>query len=668
MAIRPTPSSDTDPNASPRTVSFDISRGYYELAGFEELASSQPVALSDLCIRTRPRYKGNRNRKPLLHENGSTLEENNSAMSSFTDSLSKPRSRLSALHQLKNGVCNLSRNQNEQQATAPLVYHGFPVQETRKDEIDEQELHESVSTCYQKNPLSYSSIFDAAHSYTLRHRYDAMSASTFVTSDHYLTPQTNQPAETPRTTNESAFFGSAQVNSRHHILLSEMNYPQDSPLNLYRASFDHPSDQSPYKSLRLQCPQAYLRSVPSTLQQSAPGNHRYDYGPVKHTSVQEAVVIQNPAYESMVRVEAKPISIKLPLPNPNIPYIKHPDQEGRSFEEFTNPTTPNPLKDRERCGSELTPAALLRLVQESGSGNQQTYIPDPFNGDDDANRASYRKGNDGSTGLADLGCHFTALKARPTPAHQTNSGDTILKNPYERVMLNELREGSSAEKAVGPGPEETFVNDVSPDSRCQQTPGTPQPDPLDMGSSTWRLTKYTTMVESKRGNTDTWFHFDGRGEEHLREQIENASKRYAQARQNLGESDSTLARQTTGLLGNAIANLISYVSGDRTEEAANFADFGNVSDCYCELNLGGRRSYFERDPSSLDTWRGPGGGVTIEPKTTGTENRNFPCMADRTGRVCTVIGKETNRHDEEENEEEKEKKDKKERESDTDDE
>lgn len=643
MAIRGTSSSDTDPNASPSTVSFDMSRGHYELAGFEELASSQPVALSDLCIRARPRYKGNRNRKPLLHDNGGTLEENNKAMGSFTDGLSKPRSRLSVLHQLKNGVCNLSGNQKEQQATAPLVYHGLPVQETRKDEIDEQDSHKGVSTCYQNNPLSYSGLFDGIHSYTLRHRYDSISASTFVTCDHYLTSRINQPADTPRTTNGSASFGSAQVDSSHQIMLSEKNYLQDSPLNLYRASFDHPSDRSPYKSLRLQCAQAYLRSVPSTLQQSVPGNHHYDYGPVKHTSVQEAVVNQNLTDESMVRAEAKPTSIKLPLPNPNLPYIKHPDQEGRLFEEFTNP---NPLKDRERCGSELNPAALLRLVQESGFRNQQTYIPDPFIRDDDANRASYRKGNGGSMGLADLNCHFTALKARPTPAHRANSGDTILKNPYERVMLNELREGSSAEKAVGPGPEETFVNDVSLDSRCQQTPGTPQPGPLDMGNSTWHLTKYTTMVESKRGNTDTWFHVDGRGEEDLREQIENASERYAQARQNLGESDPTVAKQTTGLLGNAIANLISYVSGDRTEEAANFADFGNVSDCYCEPNLGGRRSYFERDPSSLDPWRSPGGGVTIEPKTTGTENRNFPCMADRTGRVCAAIGKETNRNEE----------------------
>ncbi|PKY06563.1 hypothetical protein P168DRAFT_114258 [Aspergillus campestris IBT 28561] len=666
MAIRGTSSSDADPNAPPSAVSFDMSRGYYELAGFDELASSQPVALSDLCIRARPRYKGNRNRKPPLHEHEGTLDENNSAVGSFTDSLSKPRSRLSALHQLKNGVCNLSGNQHEQRATAPLVYHGFAVQEARKDEIGEQESHESVSTCYQRNPLSYSNIYDGTHSYTLRHRYDSMSTSTLVTNKHYRTSQMDQPADTPRTTNESASFGSAQVDSRHHNMLSEKKYPQDSPLNLYRASFDHPSDRSPYESLRIQRVQAYLRSVSSTLQQTVPENQYVDYRHVKQTSVQEAAASQNPTEEDMVKVEAKPASIKLSLPYPSLPYIEQPNREETLFEQSTNPTTPNPLKDQERCGSELTPAALLRMVQGPSSGNQQTYIPDPFITYGDANRASYREGNDESMELAALVCGFTELKARPTPAHQTNRGNTVLKNSYERVMLKELREGSSAiEKADGPGEEETFENGVLPGSRCQPTPGASRPGPVDLGIGTWHLTKYTTMVESKRGNADTWFHIDGRGEEGLRQQIENISDRYAQVKQNLDGSDPTHAGQMTSLLGNAITNLYSYVAGDRREQAANFADFGNVRDCYCEPSLGGRRSYFERGPSSTDLWGAPGGGVTIGPDTTGTDTRTFSDMVYRTRGACADHCKETDKQ-EEENEKGQSREGKSEKESDTD--
>lgn len=667
MTIRGASSSDADPNAPANAVSFDMSRGYYELAGFDELASSQPVALSDLCIRARPRYKGNRHRKPLLHEHEGTIDENNSAMGSFTDSLSKPRSRLSALHQLKNGVCNLSGNQKEQRATTSLVYHEIAVQETQKNEIGEQESHESVSTCYRKNPLSYSTIHDGTHSYTLRHRYESMSASTFVTSDYYVTSQMDQPADTPRATDESASFGSAQLDSRHHIMPSGKKYPQESPLNLYRASFDHPSDRSPYESLQVQRAQAYLSSVPSILQQSVPENQDFDYCPVKQTSVQEAVVNQHPTEENMVRVEAKPASTKLPLPSPNLPYIKHPDQEGKLFEEYSNPTTPNPLKHTERCSSELNSAALLCLVQESGSGNQQTYIPDPFFEDNDANRTSYRKGNDGSMGLAALDCGSTELKARPTPAHQTNSNNAVLKNAYERVMMKELREGSSSiEKADGPRQEETFENGVLPGPRCQPTPGPPKRGPLDMGTSTWYLTKYTTMVESKCGSTDTWFHVDGRGEGGLRQQIECVSSRYAQVKHNLGGSDPTHASQMTNLLGNVITNLYSYVSGNRKDQAANFADFGNVSDCYCEPSLGGRRSYFERDPSSMERWGAPGGRVTIELDTTGNEARNFADMVDRTRGVCADICKET-KQQVKEYEKGQEMEGKNEKESDTDD-
>ena len=106
----------------------------------------------------------------------------------------------------------------------------------------------------------------------------------------------------------------------------------------------------------------------------------------------------------------------------------------------------------------------------------------------------------------------------------------------------------------------------------------------------------TTLEEANR-----WFHMDNRGEEELREQVADIAQCHAEEYKKLKGTTTTSAseietvKQTTLLLGNIIANLQSYVSGDRKEQAKNFADFSSVPDHFCEVPDHSSRSYFERD-------------------------------------------------------------------------
>lgn len=124
-------------------------------------------------------------------------------------------------------------------------------------------------------------------------------------------------------------------------------------------------------------------------------------------------------------------------------------------------------------------------------------------------------------------------------------------------------------------------------------------------------TGHTSAATERLLEADRWFHADGRGEKVFRHQVlavaqeEAARRKMLRGRFRPGEDDS-LFEPNTLLLGNVIANLRSYVVGDRKEQFGNFANFGPVPYHCCEPSHGGRRSYFDSDPS-VGQWRLPTG-------------------------------------------------------------
>ncbi|EEP80675.1 predicted protein [Uncinocarpus reesii 1704] len=82
--------------------------------------------------------------------------------------------------------------------------------------------------------------------------------------------------------------------------------------------------------------------------------------------------------------------------------------------------------------------------------------------------------------------------------------------------------------------------------------------------------------------TLSWFTTDGRGEDHLRQQIDAIAKEDRERRereqveQGLSPTTNTKAEASNYILGHVLANLQLYLAGDRTEQAANFADWAPV--------------------------------------------------------------------------------------------
>ncbi|KAL2014173.1 hypothetical protein VTN00DRAFT_1698 [Thermoascus crustaceus] len=139
-------------------------------------------------------------------------------------------------------------------------------------------------------------------------------------------------------------------------------------------------------------------------------------------------------------------------------------------------------------------------------------------------------------------------------------------------------------------------------------PGLPPPG-LEMPRV--RSLERSALENSRVAESNCWFHTDGRGEEELRQHVTEIARADTERRQKLRGAtyplrEDQLAEQTTLLLGNVIANLQSYVVGDRKEQAGNFANFGMVPYHCCEPSHGGRISYFDRDPL-IHQWRLPPG-------------------------------------------------------------
>ncbi|PYH95566.1 hypothetical protein BO71DRAFT_408464 [Aspergillus ellipticus CBS 707.79] len=78
------------------------------------------------------------------------------------------------------------------------------------------------------------------------------------------------------------------------------------------------------------------------------------------------------------------------------------------------------------------------------------------------------------------------------------------------------------------------------------------------------LTRPKGHIQQRLEDADAWFHRDGRGEDHLRQQIAGIA----------GNCRSSKEERTALLLGDIILNLYSYVSRDGAKKTGNFADFG----------------------------------------------------------------------------------------------
>ncbi|KAI1924396.1 hypothetical protein LOY89_001013 [Ophidiomyces ophidiicola] len=99
-------------------------------------------------------------------------------------------------------------------------------------------------------------------------------------------------------------------------------------------------------------------------------------------------------------------------------------------------------------------------------------------------------------------------------------------------------------------------------------------------------------------STLAWFHTDNRGEEHHRHQVDRIANEDRERRnrelaeRGLPPVTNIRAEASNYLLGHLAVNLQSYLVGNRTEQARNFANWGPVPQQAIETNKGWTSSYF----------------------------------------------------------------------------
>lgn len=154
---------------------------------------------------------------------------------------------------------------------------------------------------------------------------------------------------------------------------------------------------------------------------------------------------------------------------------------------------------------------------------------------------------------------------------------------------------------------------IAPAGRALRSPpGLPKPASYNPAIWTQSFEEYRTPGSTRLEEANDWFHKDGRGEEQFRQQVASIADEYANKCEESGgpsysKEDKETSKQMTLLMGDAVANLKSYMDGDDKDQQSDyFANFRTVEPRYCEPRHGAIRSYFHEDPAR-GQWRVPSG-------------------------------------------------------------
>ncbi|KAA8647246.1 uncharacterized protein ATNIH1004_005936 [Aspergillus tanneri] len=568
-----------------------------EMDGLGELASSKPISLSQLCTRASSRSKNGRAVKALLAQmdTDNKLEEPQVGANGYGAGQDRPLTRVPALHHANNGESRWDCYPEEDPAPSRLHSQGHIYG------AGEQGWYRSVNSHQQQNPLSYSSDFGSAFHAPRSQQHSCISESPFLKNNNYPQSEHNTWPAAMHHMNERPSLSALQSDSYRQSLIPESNFVSDSSLNLYRASFDRPDNQSPYGSLRLQpsCP----RNPGSYETSSAvnPQHERYrDYAFIRSgTTLTDFPQEQNHEASKYPREYRPQTSASCAQPS------YHAQASYTSSTRLSTPDTFNPYKN----GARDETIACHGVVQNPTFHIRQTALPDPFVETKPPTAHRHQELDYKSKEIALLSAkldEYIKYPHKQSPAdHLSDSGKETLKSLCESAAIEQppfKRKSpidymnSKLKESLDRLP--TGLRSTAAGKIIRPPPGIPKPVMNQMVNEPSYLVIGTNI---RLNNANSWFHRDPRGEEHLRQQVTDIAQNYAESVERLTGADGTTAKQMTLLLGNVIVNLHSYVgTGGQT---SNFSDFVGEKACHWE-RFCGRRSYFDRDPS-IGNWRVP---------------------------------------------------------------
>ncbi|KAE8139336.1 hypothetical protein BDV38DRAFT_291400 [Aspergillus pseudotamarii] len=580
----------------------------YELRNLDDLPSSQAICLTKFA-KAHPRNKGNKSWKPLQLESteDSGSKDSQTPMTLFETGQSKPRSRLSALHRAHSGECNLSKYSEGSSASASSRFHPQPYNWSPEVQFGEEAWPTNAGIIhYRENPLNYSHNYEISYSYSHSQQHSCISRSPFLRNDEYHSSE-HLPWSTDLHSISSglSFMGVPQPNLYNQNFIAEGNIMTDSSLNIYSASFDTPDNRSPYESVPVHYDHAVAHESLLTLHPSLSESHEdrsRDFSSLSWDPSLDAAREHVPSPKPTTPVmecqsETSALSRSPLLNDIDAPQVPRADTSG--------PDRNSPYQD----DNGYTDSENFTLLSRAAYG-KITAGQDKFSA---AQMEAYDAHIQGTTAMDSSHERISDLSGESVTTDSVDSGGIdfratsqsgLTENPLGLgPVWYDFTERWKGIPATGfPG----YLN-LMTSKRIRPPPGLSEP--VVHKPTTWPLPyRNDPLVTQKRlDEANEWFRKDARGQEQLRGQVTDIAQNYTERIEGLSGTtralqESIAAKQMSLLIGNVIANLHFYVSEGDERDAADFANFEDVDSCYCEPSLGGRRSYFDRDPS-VDPWR-----------------------------------------------------------------
>ncbi|GIJ99311.1 hypothetical protein Aspvir_001441 [Aspergillus viridinutans] len=596
----------------------------HELHSLDDIASSRPVALSELWNRASLRGKVTKPLKPL--QIGGRRIQDVKEISTDTESVvvaqRKPRARLTPMHR-----SYIEAGHHEGQQTEILQRSRIRSEAyypTYAYEAKEHLWHEKADGHVQQNPLSYCDGYDPSYLQCLRHDYRSVSDGlffkhqNFLQSEHGIWPA--EPCAAPNNT---------RVVSYEQCPVSDHQYIKESYIELPHGGIDNGYDQSGYGSLEAPDYHYTQRDVHRTalpIENAYFGQAQVNY--TSHDPVQANAELLEVVRQKLLRKisssDRAQISgtAEIQASNPIRVSLPSHDRKSSSAESDSSKAS------SKRSIKEEATAFLQSVVENSQLDTKGTRSQDLTVQSEESAIVRLQQGSHEaehmkslSVGMCDR--HASLEDARPVnqQVNLPHKGTNLLLKAGTDEHLPRTTNHHLVHKGdIAKGKQEnTYDKPLIANSKAvAPPPGLPMP--LEQQKTTDFLFFDSLAPNRARlEEANSWFHTDNRGASELRQLVSSMAYDYVEREALLQgnsrpTSETTTAWQTTLLLGNVIANLQLHASGDPTKQADYFSNYGVVDSGCCEPSHGGRRSYFFQDPA-VTHWRLPTDRATAEMRT-----------------------------------------------------
>ncbi|GIC84551.1 uncharacterized protein Aud_000369 [Aspergillus udagawae] len=593
----------------------------HELHSLDDIASSRPVALSELWNRASLRGKITKPLKPL-QIGGRRIRDVNE-VSTDTESVvvaqCKPRAHLTPMHRSYTEAGHHEGQQTEMLQRSRIRSEAYYLKYAY--EAKEHLWHEKADAHVQQNPLSYCDGYDPSYLQCLRHDYRSVSDGlffkhqNFLQSEHAIWPA--EPCAAPN---------NPRAVSYEQCPVSDHQYIPESYIELPHGGIDNGYDQSGCGSLETP---VYHYSQRDVHRAALPIENAYsDQAQVNYTShdpVQadaELLEVVRQKFLGKISSSARakisgtteiqasdPVRVSLPSHDRKPSSAESDSSKAsskRSIKEEATAFLQSVVENSQRDTKGTRPQDLtvqsdepviVRLQQENHESehikSQSVGMCDRHASFEDAHPVNQQVNlpQKGTNSLLKAGTDEPL--PRTTNHHLVHKGDGAKdkeEKPYDRVLI-------ANSKAVAP------------------PPGLPLP--LEQQRTTDFLLFDTLAPNRARvEEANSWFHTDNRGASELRQLVSSIAYDHVEREALLHgtsrpTSATTTAWQTTLLLGNVIANLQLHAFSDPTKQTDYFSNYGVVDSGCCEPSHGGRRSYFFQDPA-VTNWKLPTDRATPE--------------------------------------------------------